>query len=779
MPPLSKFINKPPHFLWHASDSIKNTDTASGAIFSTGFEDNSGAILPNISGYHGFHNSNCIMGSPDSHNRTDLFSWMSGYPDLLNSTVALPGNTEYKGGYDAIDMFSSLEKICDVLASTGMLPGNTEYHSILNSTCLLPGGTIQNGSLNTTGTLSDVSGSLRLTEWKIAFLLLVLMMIVMTFVGNTFVIASIRLERRLQTPTNYLTLSLAATDLLVAVLVMPLSVINVLKHDIVLIPFVCHLWIILDVNLCSVSIFHLLVIAVDRYRSVTDINYQCKRSTHKILGMITICWCVGWVICSPLIFGVSDPKYDPSITGECLIDQSVIYTLFSTIFAFYIPAMVMVSIYYKIFRIAKSSIRKTYFKKLLKTDENEIRRSSAPECLNSSKRRHRSSFANIRYHFGRSRASLDSLRSHFSSSRGSIGSHHVQFGSSRQSFDSQHVNHGRCNSRTSLDNSQTHRSSISSNSRRSQRSVTFCDTDSGCTDCRCSKGNNREKCGCINDHHGKIEGPGFVNHRQKTSITDHGALIVPSQASSNNQRENFGVFHANVHDRCENSGCSRPRFGNHRKTVCYSQARFDKHRSDTVLSRASIDGRCVSYSESSFVSRRKSSTENKAANEFELEQISQSNDKPINIPIGNASPFKRRRAVLNDSRSFKMFTIGNHTTFDENSTRFSGHRSNVLNLDEEKRKHESKRERRAARTLGIITGAFIMCWLPFFIVALISPLIKNKDVTIPQSVQTFVLWLGYFNCLVNPFIYTVFNEEFRKAFKKLASCRYCLKRRFH
>lgn len=92
-----------------------------------------------------------------------------------------------------------------------------------------------------------------------------------------------------------------------------------------------------------------------------------------------------------------------------------------------------------------------------------------------------------------------------------------------------------------------------------------------------------------------------------------------------------------------------------------------------------------------------------------------------------------------------------------------------------KRKNQSifKREQKAAATLGIVVGAFSFCWLPFFLVSTARPFICGVECScVPLWLERTLLWLGYANSLINPFIYAFFNRDLRTTYSNLLRCRY-------
>jgi len=79
-----------------------------------------------------------------------------------------------------------------------------------------------------------------------------------------------------------------------------------------------------------------------------------------------------------------------------------------------------------------------------------------------------------------------------------------------------------------------------------------------------------------------------------------------------------------------------------------------------------------------------------------------------------------------------------------------------------------KRERRAVKTLGAIMVAFLMCWLPFFVRYSACEPNRCSWIYMP-IIEDIVFWVGYFNSMINPFLYAFHNKDFREAFRKTLS----------
>ncbi|CAF0809156.1 unnamed protein product [Rotaria sp. Silwood1] len=81
---------------------------------------------------------------------------------------------------------------------------------------------------------------------------------------------------------------------------------------------------------------------------------------------------------------------------------------------------------------------------------------------------------------------------------------------------------------------------------------------------------------------------------------------------------------------------------------------------------------------------------------------------------------------------------------------------------------ETTSERRAMKVLGIVFFVFLVAWLPFSILNILSAVCPSC--AIKASLLNLTSWLGYISSNLNPIIYTAFNVRFRRAFLSILTC---------
>ena len=78
---------------------------------------------------------------------------------------------------------------------------------------------------------------------------------------------------------------------------------------------------------------------------------------------------------------------------------------------------------------------------------------------------------------------------------------------------------------------------------------------------------------------------------------------------------------------------------------------------------------------------------------------------------------------------------------------------------------EHANEMKAAKTILVVIGAFVVCWLPFF--AIVVGHANDPNFSFPIEVYNMFKWMEYLNSCLNPVIYTCMNLTYRRAFKRL------------
>ncbi|KAK3101920.1 hypothetical protein FSP39_007360 [Pinctada imbricata] len=482
-----------------------------------------------------------------------------------------------------------------------------------------------------------------LTSGMIVTSVLLLGIIVVVLLGNSLVIIAVIKTRKLRTVTNIYIVSLACSDLLLGICVLPYSA----SYEVLgFWPFGrtwCSMWLAIDVLLCTASILNLCAISLDRFLAVTNpMKYPSLMSKRRGRVLVSCVWILSLIISLPPLIGWNDenmtmhesdekdsrhqtlrnlsyailsPDMVTTLNGsssektchsdvsQCLLTSTRGYRIYASMGSFYIPSLVMIFFYCKIYLTAVRTASSLKSGILVSKNVQQFKNDTEIE----------SEVITLRIHRGGARLSTS------------------------KPYDE--------------------------------------NTPQTCyPDLLPTNGNQSEK------------------KRKRKRLSEYestnGGIIYEGYSSKSFQEEEVAL---NEHKDREKDGC-------------FPCTRCGTGHNNTK----------PSSGESPYMTRKNDSNANKTGNARSM----------IVICNGRTSQKKHMRKFL--------------------------------------------RETRAAKTVAIIIGAFILCWLPFFIIYLVGAFCPNCT---PPLVFSILFWLGYCNSMLNPFIYGLFSRDFRFAFKRLLFCK--------
>ncbi len=172
---------------------------------------------------------------------------------------------------------------------------------------------------------------------------------------NLLVIISISHFKQLHTPTNLIILSLAVADLIVGLIVIPFMGIRFIESCWYFGETFCSLFLFIIFMVVTASLGNLFFISVDRYIAVSDpLRYAVRVTTDKVVFWIIINW-LCCAIYSVIILHdtMLYPETQNGCYGDCRVSFKFEHFITDLIVTFVAPSSVIMSIYVKIFCVAK------------------------------------------------------------------------------------------------------------------------------------------------------------------------------------------------------------------------------------------------------------------------------------------------------------------------------------------------------------------------------------------------------------------------------------------
>ena len=646
------------------------------------------------------------------------------------------------------------------------------------------------------------------------------MVIIMTVAlgGNLLILAAIYIDKTLQTITNVFIINLACADMLLAIIGMPFTLASSIIYDWMFGDTWCKVNGMANSLFCIASILTLAAVSIDRYFAILHPFKYTTWITNKVAaGMIVYIWFHALLMaCLPL---TNWSKYT-FIRSEsiCTVqwDYSIAYTLFLFSVCFFLPLGVMMFTYFRIFRTARKVSRKI----VPVTGEIEGKEEPSISEFNSCyESRTNLSIAGLP---ARSALPTEELMNKIGVSLNSDIYDHRPYLGHQKAFTV--FDEGK-ELGEQAENVNTEVSQISKDSglkeandgastllRRGERRRTSSAYDSGDT------------ASVQNNSYGSLQDPVFETTPMELLINNHkggiqwaptarGTSYVNSTfAKTNNagKRRNIGVIYLPP---IQNT----TRNGEIEKTDTIFDVGQPPAETNSLNNNNTKAKEITQHTDAKDVTDENSpdvdiNTKNEDITENRLNQLNYlsiprngkprqetfdaeaDGNKPLNIPVvvsrcsstSSVTPAangvqtnnteyqtnSRKTSATHKTRKKKLSTTSIVSFMGPNSFRaFSKSSLALMKLRKKKdlqARAKMRRETKAAKTLLIVVGTFVLCWTPHFI-GIFCFLIK--ECSWPDEFFAITTWLAMLNSACNPVIYGVMSRQFRKRFKQILQCK--------
>ncbi|XP_034042440.1 trace amine-associated receptor 13c-like [Thalassophryne amazonica] len=203
--------------------------------------------------------------------------------------------------------------------------------------------------------------------------ILLFLISVVTVVLNLLVIISVSHFRQLHVPSNLLLVSLAVSDFLVGLVLMPSEILLQISCWF-LGDLLCSLYNFVTFIVTSASVGNMVLISIDRYFAIcVPLHYQTRVTVERVTLCICVCWC-GSVLYNGLILKkeLSQPGRFNSCYGECVIVITFTAGAADLVVTFIAPIIVIVVLYLRVFVVAVSQARAMRLPVLAITHEQSV-----------------------------------------------------------------------------------------------------------------------------------------------------------------------------------------------------------------------------------------------------------------------------------------------------------------------------------------------------------------------------------------------------------------------